>query len=61
MPMTMSLINGGDNGQLHPSGFIVFTKLATANAALQMILHQFSFAMEVSDAPDPKDGKNAYL
>ena len=59
--MAMSLIIGGDDGQLHPSGFIVFTKLATANAALQMIHHQLPFAMEVSEAPDPKDGKNAYL
>jgi hypothetical protein len=31
------------------------------NAALQMIHHQLSFAMGVSEAPDPKDGKNAYI
>ena len=50
-----ALITGQEDGIAHPAGFVVFSKLSTANAALQMVHHPTPFAMEISEAPDPKD------
>uniref|UniRef100_A0A7S2Y2R3 CSC1/OSCA1-like 7TM region domain-containing protein n=2 Tax=Entomoneis paludosa TaxID=265537 RepID=A0A7S2Y2R3_9STRA len=51
----VSFVTGSDDGELYPSGFVVFKKISTANAALQMIHHRKPFTMEVIEAPNPKD------
>ena len=56
-----TLITGGEDGNAHPAGFVVFSKLSTANAALQMVHHPTPFSMEISEAPDPKDSKSTSL
>ena len=52
-----TIVMGGEDGEIFPAGFVVFTKLSTANAALQMIHHEEPFAIELHEAPDPEDGK----
>lgn len=51
----MSLVFGAEEGHPYSSGFVVFNKLSTVNAALQMIHHERPFKMEIIDAPDPQD------
>ncbi|KAL7556777.1 hypothetical protein ACA910_005220 [Epithemia clementina (nom. ined.)] len=51
----VTMVLGGDEGEIISAGFVVFTKHSTANAALQMIHHKTPFTMEVMEAPDPKD------
>ena len=55
----VSMILGGD-GEVHSAAFVVFTKRSITNAAKQMIHHEKPFAMEVMEAPDPKDGKTMH-
>lgn len=52
-----NMITGGEDGVAHPSGFVSFSKLSTANAALQMVHHAQPFSMEICEAPDPEDSK----
>ena len=47
---------GKEDGQVFPAAFVVFRKLSTVNAALQMIHHAEPFAIQVLEAPDPEDG-----
>ncbi|KAL7578677.1 hypothetical protein ACA910_009816 [Epithemia clementina (nom. ined.)] len=51
----VTMIVGGEDGEVFPAGFVVFSKLSTTNAALQMVHHQTPFDMEVLEAPDPDD------
>ena len=53
----VNLLTGGEDGVAYPAGFVVFNKLATANAALQMVHHSKPFSMEICEAPDPDDSK----
>lgn len=53
----VKILTGAEDGIAHPSGFVVFSKLATTNAALQMVHNSKPFSMEVMEAPDPEDGK----
>ena len=53
----ITMVMGGEDGEVFPAGFVVFTKLSTANAALQMIHHEVPFEMECLEAPDPEDGE----
>jgi hypothetical protein len=50
-----ALLASGEDGEAYPAGFVVFSKLATANAALQMVHHATPFSMEILEAPDPDD------
>jgi hypothetical protein len=50
-----AFLTTGEDGEAHPAGFVVFSKLATANAALQMVHHATPFSMEIKEAPDPDD------
>lgn len=50
-----AILVGKEDGERHPAGFVVFTKLSTVNAALQTVHHSTPFSMEVTEAPDPKD------
>ncbi|KAL7556780.1 hypothetical protein ACA910_005222 [Epithemia clementina (nom. ined.)] len=51
----VTMMLGGEDGEVFPAGFVVFSKLSTTNAALQMVHHQTPFDMEVLEAPDPND------
>ena len=46
----------GEDGETYSAGFVVFKKLSSTNAALQMVHHGKPFAMAVMPACDPKDG-----
>ena len=50
-----SLVNSKEDGNAMSSGFVIFQKLADAQAALQLIHHEQPFTMEVLEAPDPED------
>lgn len=52
-----SMIVAKQDGERHPTGFVVFAKLSTKNEALQTVHHATPFALEIVDAPDPKDSK----
>eukprot|EP00522_Entomoneis_paludosa_P010249 CAMPEP_0172440364 /NCGR_PEP_ID=MMETSP1065-20121228/1000_1 /TAXON_ID=265537 /ORGANISM="Amphiprora paludosa, Strain CCMP125" /LENGTH=974 /DNA_ID=CAMNT_0013189155 /DNA_START=177 /DNA_END=3101 /DNA_ORIENTATION=- len=45
----------GEEGRPYSSGFVTFSKLSTANAALQMVQHTKPFAIDIIDAPAPQD------
>lgn len=49
----VSMVMGGEDGEVFPAGFVVFSNISTTNAALQMVHHKTPFAMEVLEAPDP--------
>ena len=51
----MALISGKEDGVALPGGFVTFSKVAIANAALQMTHHGTPFTMEVEEAPAPDD------
>lgn len=53
----LDLLKGLGEGEYYDSGFVSFTNLATANAALQMLHYEKPFDMEVHHAPDPEDSK----
>ena len=55
MKMAKSLVGQQEDGHLHSSGFVVFNRIGTANAALQSIHYDAPFQMEVVEAPDPDD------
>lgn len=57
MNRSVALVLGGEDGEVFAAGFVVFSKLSTTNAALQMVHQETPFAMEVVEAPDPEDGK----
>jgi hypothetical protein len=50
-----SYILGSGDGTPLDAGFVVFSKLSTTHAALQMIHHPRPFVMDVQEAPDPED------
>jgi hypothetical protein len=50
-----SFVLGNGDGTPRDAGFVVFTKLSTTHAALQMVHHPKPFVMEVTEAPDPHD------
>lgn len=56
-----AIITGVEDGVAYPAGFVIFSNLATANAALQMVHHPTPFALQVSQAPDPADSKYGNL
>jgi hypothetical protein len=43
------------DGESYEAGFLTFTNLRTAQAALQMLHHSKPFSIEVQEAPDPQD------
>uniref|UniRef100_A0A7S3DP34 CSC1/OSCA1-like cytosolic domain-containing protein n=1 Tax=Entomoneis paludosa TaxID=265537 RepID=A0A7S3DP34_9STRA len=45
----------GKDGEICPSGFVVFSKIGNANVARQIIHHAKPFAMEILEAPGPED------
>lgn len=47
------MIVGGEDGDPREAGFVTFSKLSTAQSALQMIHHPTPFVMSVTDAPEP--------
>ena len=49
------ILRNGD-GKPREAGFVVFSKLSTTQAALQMVHHPTPFLMDIQEAPDP--GKN---
>lgn len=49
------LIIGNEDGNPRDAGFVVFTKLSTTHAALQMIHHSKPYTMNVKEAPEPHD------
>jgi hypothetical protein len=51
-----SYVLGSGDGTPLNAGFVVFSKLSTTHAALQMIHHPRPFVMDVHEAPMP-DGK----
>jgi hypothetical protein len=51
----LSLLKGLEEGECYDAGFVSFTNLCTANAALQMVHHSTPFSMDVMSAPDPED------
>ena len=53
----VSMVLGTEDGEIFPGGFVVFSKLSTTNAALQMIHHEKPFAMEIMEAPDPRESE----
>jgi hypothetical protein len=50
-----SYVLGNGDGSPRDSGFVAFTKLSTAHAALQMVHYPKPFEMEVTEAPEPHD------
>lgn len=50
-----SIIVGNEDGAPRDAGFVVFTKLSTTHAALQMIHNSKPYVMDVEEAPDPDD------
>jgi len=51
----VDLVMGREDGIPYSAGFVVFSKLSTSNAALQMIHHETPFSMRTLEAPDPED------
>lgn len=51
----VAVVASNVDGEVHSSGFVVFSRRSTVNAALHMIHHPKPFAMEVLEAPDPED------
>ena len=51
----INLMGGEEDGEIYSAGFVVFKKLSTVAAALQMTHYESPFAMEVLEAPDPDD------
>lgn len=54
------MITGTEDGIPYPSGFVVFSNLATANAALQTVSHPTPFCMDIGEAPEPDDSESKY-
>ena len=52
---TLAFIMRNGDGRPRDAGFVAFTKLSTAHAALQMIHHPSPYVMHVQEAPDPDD------
>jgi len=50
-----SYVLGSGDGTPLDAGFVVFSKLSTTHAALQMIHHPHPFVMDVQEAPMPED------
>ena len=49
------LVLSNEDGEIYSAGFVVFKKLSTTHAALQMIHHEKPYSMEVLAAPAPED------
>jgi hypothetical protein len=53
--MGLPLVLGAQDGEAREAGFVTFTNLKTAQAALQQIHNETPFVMEVAEAPMPDD------
>jgi len=51
----VSILKTEEDGEFYESGFVVFSKLGTQTAALQLLHHSTPFAVEAMEAPEPDD------